>query len=132
MPRLDRQIMLFFSASIFLNGMKNKLVTIFSAGMCLLFILQNTPSSVATLSPLMSASRAPSSDKTGYYIVVLREDTSLETFQNILSQVAPISMDAHIHGSVQRVMKAFTVKLSDHALNIVSMITAILITSCNY
>ena len=85
----------------------------------LLFALAVSATS-ATLSPLLMATGAAESEKTGCYIVVLKDDTTLERFQSIISEVVSMSMDAKLHGSVQRIAKAFTVKLSDHALNVVS------------
>ena len=86
----------------------------------LFFILQQTPSSVAKLSPLMTASSVPDSDKSGYYIVVLRDDTTHDMFEDVVSRVIPISTDVQLHGSVEGLVKAFTVKLSDDALHVVS------------
>ena len=86
----------------------------------LFLVLQRMPSSVATLSPLMAASNVPDSDKSGYYIVVLRDETTHDTFQDICSWVVQISTDTQLHGSVEGLVKAFTVKLSDDALHAVS------------
>ena len=86
-----------------------------------LLFFQSVSCSGATLSPLLLASGAADSDKTGYYIVVLKEDTTHERFKDIISQVVPLSDDAELHGSVERIAKAFTVKLSEHALNSVSI-----------
>ena len=97
---------------------------------CVVLLLTLTVSATsATLSPLLMATRAAESEKTGCYIVVLKEDTILERFQNIISEVVPMSMDTKLHGSVQRIAKAFTVKLSDHALNIVSFCNIIMTLS---
>ena len=87
----------------------------------LLFVLSlNSCSGV--LSPLLTASGAADSDKTGYYIVVLKDDIPLERFKEIQSQVVSMTEDEELHGSVERVLKAFTVKLSDRARSIVSLI----------
>ena len=72
------------------------------------------------LRPLFRANGASERDKTGCYIVVLKEETSHEMFQSIVSQVVQMSSDAQVHGSVERVAKAFTVKLSDDALQLVN------------
>ena len=74
----------------------------------------------AALRPLLRASGVSEKDKTGCYIVVLKEETSHEMFQSIVSQVVQMSTDAQVHGSVERVAKAFTVKLSDDALQVVN------------
>ena len=70
--------------------------------------------------PLLRATGVAESDKTGCYIIVLNKTTSAEKFQNIQSRVVEMSEDAKVYGSVQRVAKAFTVKLSDTALESVS------------
>ena len=103
------------------------LLSLFKPSMNILFpvaallFFQSVSCSVATLSPLLLASGAANSDKTGYYIVVLKEDITHERFKDIISQVVPLSEDAELHGSVERIVKAFTVKLSEHALNSVSI-----------
>ena len=71
---------------------------------------------------MLLASGAADSDKTGCYIVVLKDSTTHERFMDIKSQVVSMTEDDKLHGSVEAVVKAFTVKLSDHALSIVSVV----------
>lgn len=72
------------------------------------------------LSPLLMKHGVPDSEKTGSFVVVLKENTHLERFQSIIHEVVQMSEDTKLHGSVQSIAKAFTVKLSHNALQIVS------------
>ena len=85
-----------------------------------------------TLRPLFKASGASERDKTGCYIVVLKEETTHEMFQSILSQVVQMSTDVKLHGSAERLVKAFTVKLSNEALHEVLMIVTLPISKYAY
>ena len=76
---------------------------------------------------MLMASGAADSDKTGCFIVVLKEDTTHERFLAIKSQVVSMTEDEKLHGSVEAIVKAFTVKLSDHALSIVSVVDNIIL-----
>ena len=58
---------------------------------------------------------------TGCYIVVLKETTTLEEFQQILSRVKEVSVDRKVYAAVKNVQKAFTVKLSAEVLEEVSL-----------
>lgn len=60
-------------------------------------------------------------EKTGCYIVVLKQATTAAKFQSVLQQVVQMADGAKVYGSVTRVAKAFTVKLSSYALHAVSM-----------
>lgn len=73
-----------------------------------------------TKCPLLKATGASESERTGCYIIVLNSTTSPETFQDVQSKVIEMSEDAKIYGSVQKVIKAFTVNLSEIALEAVS------------
>ena len=79
-----------------------------------------SPSS-ASCDHLWEESGVRDSQKTGYYIVGLKDDTTSEQFQSITSQAASLSVEKKVHGAVQTVVKAFTVKLSDQSLDIVSV-----------
>lgn len=70
--------------------------------------------------PLLMASGVSDADKTGCYIVNLRKETTQEEFQAIQRQVLQRTDDHKIYGSVQRVVKAFTVKMSAYSLQSVS------------
>lgn len=72
--------------------------------------------------PLLRATGAAESDKTGCFIVVLNKATTAENFTNILNKVLEMSEDAKVYGSVQKIAKAFTVKLSEIAVETVSCI----------
>ncbi len=54
--------------------------------------------------------------RTGCYIVVLKEATTSEEFKSVLDRVVDMAEDAKLYGSVSTVAKAFTVKLSPGAL----------------
>ena len=75
-----------------------------------------------TKCPLLKATGAAESEKTGCYIVVLNKATTAENFTIILDKVLEMSEDAKVYGSVQKVTKAFTVKLSEIAVETVSCI----------
>ena len=92
-----------------------------------LFALSVYSCSAASTCPLLLASRAADSDKTGHYIVVLKDGTTHERFEDIRSKVVSMTEDEEVHGSVERVMKAFTVKLSDRALSTVSILLQLLL-----
>ena len=88
------------------------------AGLLVLFAL--LPLSLARRCPVLRVQGVSDDDKTGCYIVSLKKNTSHEKFQEILSRVVHMSDDAKVYGSVERVAKAFTVRLSDYSLNAVS------------
>ena len=86
----------------------------------LLFILLPQVILAKKKCPVLRATGASEEDKTGCYIVVLDKATSAAKFQEILTKVLNMSEDAKVYGSVQRVAKAFTVKLSEIAVEVVS------------
>lgn len=88
----------------------------------LLAWLPNIATSTETKCPLLKATGATESEKTGCYIVVLNKATTAENFTNILDKVLEMSEDAKVYGSVQKIAKAFTVKLSEIAVEAVSCI----------
>ena len=88
--------------------------------LAVLLLFQTVSLSEGTLCPLLRAAREASSEKTGSYIVVLKEETSHEMYLNIKAQVELLSTDQKLHGYTEKVAKAFTVRLTDFALNIVS------------
>ena len=65
--------------------------------------------------------RAPESAiKTGCYICVLHDDTSAEKFDEILQNSISYADGRKVYGSVQTVIKAFTLKLSAYSVARVS------------
>ena len=86
----------------------------------LLFILLPQVILAEKKCPLLKATGASEEDKTGCYIVVLNNATTADKFQEILGKVLNMSEDAKVYGSVQRVAKAFTVKLSEITVEVVS------------
>ena len=68
--------------------------------------------------PILYASSE--SETTGCYIVVLKEATTHEKFQEIVQRAVAMTDDAKVHGAVEKVIKAFTVKLSPSSLEVVS------------
>ena len=63
--------------------------------------------------------RARGVPTTGCYIVAMKDDASEEELQQVAAKAAKVSDDAKLHGIVQKVMKAFTVKLNPYALEMV-------------
>ncbi len=64
--------------------------------------------------------RARGVPTTGCYIVAMKDDASEEELQKVAAKAAKASDDAKLHGLVQKVKKAFTVKLNPYALEMVS------------
>lgn len=94
------------------------------ASCIVLLFLQLTLLPQVTLSahgscPVLRATGASASEKTGCFIIVLNKTTTAEKFQDVLSKVVNMSEDAKVYGSVQRIAKAFTIKLSEIALEAV-------------
>ena len=90
----------------------------------LLIWLPKMTASTETKCPLLRATGAEESEKTGCFIVVLNKATTAENFTNILDKVLEMSEDAKVYGSVQRIAKAFTVKLSEIAVEAVSCVNS--------
>lgn len=67
--------------------------------------------------PLLHA--AEGVNKTGCYIVVLRQATTPEKFDEILQTATNMAEESRAYGVVRTVSKAFTVKLSAYSLNLV-------------
>ena len=65
---------------------------------------------------------AEGAERTGCYIVVLKKATSAEEFQSVLRRVVGMADDAKVYGIVRNIAKAFTVKLSQEALQQVSSV----------
>ena len=63
--------------------------------------------------------RARDVPTTGCYIVAMKDDTSQEELMKVLRKAVSASDDAKLYGMVQRVKKAFTVKLNPYALEMV-------------
>ena len=108
--------------------MKSNLPMSCLAFVALLFV-QHVCNCSGTLSPILLARGAADSDKTSCYIVVLKDGTTHERFMAIKSQVVSMTEDKQLHGSVEAVVKAFTVKLSDRALSTVSNISTVALAS---
>lgn len=63
--------------------------------------------------------RARGVPTTGCYIVAMKDDASEEELQQVAAKAVKASDDAKLHGLVQKVKKAFTVKLNPYALEMV-------------
>ena len=63
--------------------------------------------------------RARGVPTTGCYIVAMKNDASEEELQQAAAKASKASDDAKLHGLVQKVKKAFTVKLNPYALEMV-------------
>ena len=72
--------------------------------------------------PLLHA--AEGENKTGCYIVVLRQATTQEKFNEILQTATSMAEESRVYGVVRTVSKAFTVKLSAYSLNLVCCLHA--------
>ena len=57
---------------------------------------------------------------TGCYFVVLEEKTPEEQMQQLMAAISKLADDSRIHSMVKKVSKAFTVKLSSYALELVA------------
>ena len=85
---------------------------------CLLVAVALLGATEARRCPVLHATE--DAEKTGCYIVVLKQATTAAKFQSVLQKVVQMADDAKLYGSVTRVAKAFTVKLSSYALHAVS------------
>lgn len=72
------------------------------------------------LSPVLRATGVAEEDKTGCYVVVLKKETNLSTFEDVQSTLLHLSKDSHLYGSVQKVVKAITIALNESSLDTVS------------
>lgn len=70
------------------------------------------------------------SDKTGCYVVVLKNDSNGSTFDAVKSVLLDLSKDSRLYASVEKITKAITVAVNDSSLNIVSSVEAALIGNC--
>ena len=68
--------------------------------------------------PLLHAPE--SANKTGCYIVVLRENTTDEKVAELLQRTSSVAEEHKVYGFIQNVAKAITVKLSDYSMEMVS------------
>ena len=90
------------------------------------FWLVSAAAVLLVLSPAVTARRCPllrapeSANKTGCYIVVLRENTTDEKVDELLQRAASVADEHKVYGFVKRVTKAITLKLSDYSMEMVS------------
>ena len=70
--------------------------------------------------PLLHAPE--SANKTGCYIVVLRENTTDEKVAELLQRTSSVAEEHKVYGFIQNVAKAITVKLSDYSMEMVSAV----------
>ena len=87
---------------------------------CSLLVLPRDTMAEKAKCPVLRATGVSDEDKTGCYTVVLNKATSADMFESILSRVLNMTEDAKVYASVQRVAKAFTVRLSEIAIEAVS------------
>lgn len=82
--------------------------------------------------PILHA--AETANKTGCYIVVLHKETTQEKLTEILQNATSMAEGNKVYGFVQKVSKAFTVKLSDDALNKVKCmhVSSWRVVRCNF
>ena len=69
--------------------------------------------------PLLHA--PDSANKTGCYIIVLKENTTSEKVVEVLQRATSLAEGNKVYGFVQYVSKAFTLKLSAYSLALVSV-----------
>ena len=82
------------------------------------FTLQLLAACVNCRRPVFRAPRdAPTS---GNYIVVLKQDSSKQELQEIITKSLKVADDATVYGYVEKTAKAFAVKLSSYSLELVS------------
>jgi len=75
-------------------------------------------------SPVIRAVGIAENDKTGCYVVVLKNSTDA-TFETMKSTLLGMSQDLRLHGAVKTVAKAITVMLNESALSTVSSTAAL-------
>ena len=76
---------------------------------------------IATIDGSKVIHAPPGSDKTGCYMVKLKDDTSHDEFEKLTEKLLEESSDHHIFGKVEgSVSKIITVKLSEEAVDKVS------------
>ena len=85
---------------------------------CAAVLLALSLRATARRCPLLHAPE--SANKTGCYIIVLRENTSDAKVAEILQRATSVAEGNKVYGFVQSVTKAFTLKLSAYSLAIVS------------
>ncbi len=76
----------------------------------LLLCLSLALSLSSSLKPLFRAAR--DADKTGLYIILLKQSTSDEEFRDLRRRAVLLSNDKRLYCSVETVEKAFTLKLN--------------------
>ncbi len=67
------------------------------------------------------------SSGTGCYFIVLKDKASEEEMQQVMAATARVAEGTKVYSSVKKVSKAFTVKLSPYALEVVSQNKIIII-----
>ena len=83
--------------------------------------------SLSTVAVVVSARRCPllhapdSANKTGCYIVVLKDDTPPEKVTEILQRATAVAEGNKLYGFVEVISKAFTLKLSAYSVAMVSV-----------
>ncbi len=85
-----------------------------------LFVCTLTTADEGEPCPLLMATGASEEDKTGCFIVNLRDDISGDSFQSTLRKVAQLSDDQRIITSGQGVANFVAVRVSDYSLEAVS------------
>ena len=73
------------------------------------------------MAPVLRASGEAQSEKTGCFVVVLKKETNSSVFEHVKSTLHSLSNDSRVYGSVQRVIKAITVALTEENLIAVSV-----------
>lgn len=68
--------------------------------------------------PLYRAAR--DAQKTGMYIVVLKSDVDHDSYERVVNKATTLSDNKRVHGKIETVEKAFTLKLNPISLEVVS------------
>ena len=86
--------------------------------MLVLVVCSLVTASSLEVSPVYRA--AAEVNKTGCFVVVLRKESNVSTFETVQSKLLALSTDSRLYGSIHHVVKAVTVALNDSAVEMVS------------
>lgn len=82
------------------------------------------------LSPVLRA--AAEANKTGCFVVVLKKECNISTFETVQSKLLDLSTDSRLYGSIHNVVMAITVALNDSTLDLVSLgVVCVVVKVCH-
>ena len=88
----------------------------FSSALCL-WLLLGTAKCEGSRRPVLH--KPPGSPGTGCYFIVLKDKTSDDEMQQLMASICKLADDFKIHAVMKKISKAFTVRLSPYALEMV-------------